>query len=263
MRWCSYRSRRTRTRPRLDILGALLSIVGLITLLFGIIEGPSKGWTDPLVIGSFVVAVVSLTSFVFWERHTDHPMLEIGFFANPRFTAASIAVTFVFFAMFGSLFFVSQYMQFVLGYSALESGVGLLPIAASLMIAAPASAKLVSLFGTKIVVTLGLVLVAAALFVFSFVSETSGYPLVAVVLVLIGVGMGLAMAPATESIMGSVPPEKAGVGSAMNDTTREIGGALGVAILGSITAAVYSSTIAGDPGFATVAGGIAGVGRRP
>ena len=195
---------------------------------------------------------MSLTSFVFWERHTDHPILELGFFANPRFTAASIAVTFVFFAMFGSLFFVSQYMQFVLGYTALESGVALLPIAVSLMVAAPASAKLVSLFGTKIVVTLGLVLVAAALVVFSFVSETSGYPLVAVVLVLIGVGMGLAMAPATESIMGSVPPEKAGVGSAMNDTTREIGGALGVAILGSITAAVYSSTIAGDPGFATM-----------
>ncbi len=237
---------------RLDILGALLSIVGLITLLFGVIEGPSKGWTDPLVIGAFVVAVVSLVSFVFWERHTDHPMLEIGFFSNPRFTAASIAVTFVFFAMFGSLFFVSQYLQFVLGYSALESGVALLPLAASLMIAAPASAKLVSVFGTKIVVTLGLVLVAAALFVFSFVSETSGYPLVAVVLILVGAGMGLAMAPATESIMGSVPPEKAGVGSAMNDTTREIGGALGVAILGSITAAVYSSTISGDPGFATL-----------
>ncbi len=240
------------TRPRLDILGALLSIVGLVTLLFGIIEGPSRGWTDPLVIGSFVVAVVSLTSFVLWERRTDHPILELGFFANPRFTAASIAVTFVFFAMFGSLFFVSQYLQFVLGYTALESGVALLPIAVSLMVAAPTSAKLVSLFGTKIVVTLGLFLVAAALFVFSFVSDTSGYPLVAVVLVLIGVGMGLAMAPATESIMGSVPPEKAGVGSAMNDTTREIGGALGVAILGSITAAVYSSTITADPGFATV-----------
>ncbi|PXW28745.1 UNVERIFIED_CONTAM: EmrB/QacA subfamily drug resistance transporter [Williamsia faeni] len=237
---------------RLDIVGAVLSVVGLITLLFGVIEGPSKGWTDPLVIGAFVVAVVSLVSFVFWERRTDHPMLELGFFANPRFTAASIAVTFVFFAMFGALFFVSQYMQFVLGYSALESGIGLLPLAASLMIAAPASAKLVPRFGTKIVVTFGLVLVAAALAVFSFVSETSGYPLVAVVLILIGVGMGLAMAPATESIMGSVPPEKAGIGSAMNDTTREIGGALGVAILGSITAAVYASTISGDPRFATV-----------
>ena len=237
---------------RLDILGALLSIVGLVTLLFGVIEGPSKGWTDPLVIGAFVVAVVTLVSFVLWERHTDHPMLELSFFSNPRFTAALIAVTFVFFAMFGSLFFVSQYMQFVLGYSALTSGLGLLPLAASLMIAAPASAKLVSLFGTKIVVTLGLVLVAAALVVFAFVSETSGYPLIAVVLSLIGVGMGLAMAPATDSIMGSVPPEKAGVGSAMNDTTREIGGALGVAILGSITAAVYSSTISDDPGFATL-----------
>ena len=237
---------------RLDLLGALLSIVGLVTLLFGIIEGPSRGWTDPLVIGSFVVAVVSLTSFVLWERHTDHPILDLGFFANPRFTAASIAVTFVFFAMFGSLFFVSQYLQFVLGYSALESGAALLPIAASLMIAAPRERQV----GVHVrhedrrhprscPRRRGVVRVLVRV-------ETSGYPLVGVVLVLIGVGMGLAMAPATESIMGSLPPEKAGVGSAMNDTTREIGGALGVAILGSITAAVYSSTIAGDPGFATM-----------
>lgn len=120
------------------------------------------------------------------------------------------------------------------------------------MVAAPLSAKLVARFGTKLVVTAGLALVAVALLTLSLATTTSGYPLVAVVLVIVGVGMGLAMAPATESIMGSLPPEKAGVGSAMNDTTREIGGALGVAILGSITAAVYSSQIAGNPGFATV-----------
>ena len=132
-------------------------------MLFGIIEGPERGWTDPLVIASFVVAVVLLTSFVLWERHTDHPILDVRFFTNPRFTAASIAITFVFFAMFGSLFFVSQYLQFVLGYSALESGAALLPIAVALMIAAPLSAKLVSLRHARVVVTLGLVLVAVAL----------------------------------------------------------------------------------------------------
>jgi EmrB/QacA subfamily drug resistance transporter len=238
--------------PRLDVLGCALSAIGLVALLYGIIEGPARGWTDPVVLASFAVAAVLLTVFVLWERHTDHALLDISFFSNPRFTAASVAVTLVFFAMFGSIFFVSQYLQFVLGYSALRSGAALLPVAAALMITAPLSAKLVARFGTKIIVTVGLVLVAAGLLTFSLATTTSGYPLVALVLVIIGTGMGLAMAPATESIMGSLPPEKAGVGSAMNDTTREIGGALGVAILGSITAAVYSARIVADPDFATL-----------
>jgi EmrB/QacA subfamily drug resistance transporter len=226
--------------PALDLFGAVLSIVGLISLLYGIIEGPSRGWGDPLVVGCFVLAVVALTSFVLWERHTDHPILDVTFFADPRFSAASIAITLVFFALFGTLFFVSQYLQFVLGYSALQSGVRLLPVALARMVAS---------FGRKKVVTLGLVLTAFALLLFSRATDTSGYPLVGLVLVIIGIGMGMAIAPATDSIMGSVPPEKAGVGSAMNDTTREIGGALGVAILGSITTAVYTSTITGNPDF--------------
>jgi AcrR family transcriptional regulator len=144
---------------------------------------------------------------------------------------------------------VSQYLQFVLGYTALQSGIRLLPVAITLMIAAPLSARLVARVGTKKVVTLGLLLTAAALLLFSRVSDTSGYDLIAAVLIIIGVGMGLAMAPATDSIMGSLPPEKAGVGSAMNDTTREVGGALGVAILGSIATAVYVSTITGNSTF--------------
>jgi Na+/melibiose symporter-like transporter/AcrR family transcriptional regulator len=235
---------------RLDLVGALLSIVGLVSLLYAIIEGPSQGWSATVVVSSFVLAAVTLTAFVFWERRTDHPLLDIGFFADPRFTAASISITLVFFALFGSLFFVSQYLQFVLDYTPLESGVRLLPVAFALMIAAPLSARLVVHFGTKRVVTLGLLLTAAALLLFSRTSDTSGYGLIAVVLVVIGVGMGLAMAPATDSIMGSLPPEKAGVGSAMNDTTREIGGALGVAILGSIATSVYTSTIIANPEFA-------------
>lgn len=237
---------------RLDILGTALSTVGLVAILFGIIEGPGRGWSDVLVVVAFVVGVVLLTAFVLWERITDHPILDISFFADPRFSAASVAVTLVFFAMFGSLFFVSQYLQFVLGYSPLKAGAALIPVAAALMVSAPTSAKLVGRFGTKWVVTVGLVLVAVALMLFTKVTVTSGYPLICAVLVIIGVGMGLAMAPATDSIMGSLPPEKAGVGSAMNDTTREIGGALGVAIMGSITSAVYASTIVANPGFAAL-----------
>lgn len=140
----------------------------------------------------------------------------------------------------------------MLGYSPLKSGAALLPVAVALMIAAPSSAGLVRAFGTKRVVAAGLLIVAVALLLFSRVTTTSGYGLVGAVLVIVGLGMGLAMAPATDSIMGSVPPDKAGVGSAMNDTTREIGGALGVAILGSITNAVYTSTITGEPAFAAL-----------
>lgn len=245
-------SSRDPLAQRLDLLGTLLSTVGLVALLYGIIEGPARGWASATVIAAFVAGFVLLTVFVFWERHTDHPILDISFFANPRFSAASVAITLVFFAMFGSLFFVSQYLQFVLGYSPLKAGAAIIPVAAALMVSAPSSAKLVARFGTKLVVTVGLVLVAVALLLFTQVTVNSGYPLVAVVLVIIGVGMGLAMAPSTDSIMGSLPPEKAGVGSAMNDTTREIGGALGVAVMGSITSAVYASTIVANPGFRTL-----------
>jgi EmrB/QacA subfamily drug resistance transporter len=240
------------TAPPLDLGGVLFSIVGLFGLLYGIIEGPAQGWTDPTVIGAFVIAGVFLTSLVLWELHTPYPLLEMKFFKNPRFSAASIAITLVFFAMFGSLFFLSQYLQFVLGYDAFEAGLALLPVAVSLMIAAPVSARLVAWVGTKIVVAAGLVVVAAGMVLMSFASVDSGYGLIAGVLVTIGVGMGLAMAPATDSIMGSLPPERAGVGSAMNDTTREIGGALGVAVLGSITAASYAAEIVGSSGYAAL-----------
>jgi EmrB/QacA subfamily drug resistance transporter len=227
-------------RP-IDILGTALSIGALTGLLFGIIEGPSQGWTaTPVVIG-FVAGGAMLLAFVLWELHTPAPMLDVSFFKNPRFSAASIAVTLVFFAMFGSIFFLSQYIQFVLGFSPLKAGAALIPVAGALMVSAPASSFLVARAGSKTVVTMGLLIVASSLALLSSATTTSGYSLVAAVLVLLGLGMGLAMAPATDSIMGSLPREKAGVGSAVNDTTREIGGALGVAILGSILAASYSA----------------------
>ena len=239
--------------PRLDLVGTVLSVTMLFALLYGIIEGPTRGWTDPLIVAAFVVGSALLVAFALWELHSDHPMLDVAFFKNPRFSAASIAVTLVFFAMFGSLFFLSQYLQFVLGYDPLQSGVRLLPIAAALVVAAPLSPLLVARVGTKIVVTAGLVIVAIGMWLLSYARVDSGYGLVAGVLALLGVGMAIAMAPATDSIMGSLPPEKAGVGSAVNDTTREIGGALGVAILGSITASSYRSQITSSPVYAVAA----------
>jgi EmrB/QacA subfamily drug resistance transporter len=241
---------RDEAAGKLDLLGTVLSTAGLIALLYGIIEGPGAGWGSPHIVASFVAGAVLLSGFVFWERSTDHPILDVRFFANARFSAASVAVTLVFFAMFGALFFVSQYLQFVLGYSALQCGVRLLPVAVVLMIAAPLSAKLVARWGTKIVVAAGLGLVAAALLLYTQVTAHSGYGLIAAILVVVGAGMGLAMAPATDSIMGALPPEKAGVGSATNDTTREIGGALGVAILGTITHAGYTAHLTAHPQFA-------------
>jgi EmrB/QacA subfamily drug resistance transporter len=231
-------------KPRgVDPLGAVLSIVGLGALVWAIIEAPVHGWTDPTTVSAFLAGAVFIAGFIAWERHTDHPMLDVRFFANPRFSAASLAVTMVFFALFGSTFLQTQYLQFVLGYSAFEAGLRVGPVALVLMVTAPLSARLVERVGTKYVVAGGLALVSLSLVVLSFATVTSGYPPVLASILILGVGMGMTMAPATESIMGSLPRAKAGVGSAVNDTTRQIGGALGVAILGSLLASTYASSL--------------------
>jgi EmrB/QacA subfamily drug resistance transporter len=230
--------------PRgLDPVGAVLSIVGLVALVWAIIEAPVHGWAHGTTLGAFALAVVLLGAFVAWERRTDHPMLDVRVFANPRFTAASTGVTMVFFALFGSAFVQTQYLQFVLGYDALEAGLRVAPIALVLMVTAPISARLVERVGTKAVVASGLAIVSMALLVLAFATVTSGYAPVLASMVVMGIGMGMTMAPATESIMGSLPRAKAGVGSAVNDTTRQVGGVLGVAIVGSLLASTYASSL--------------------
>jgi EmrB/QacA subfamily drug resistance transporter len=226
----------------LDPVGAGLSIAALVTLVYGIIEAPERGWSDGLILGLFAIAAVLSVAFIWWERRVEHPMLRTEFFRNPRFSAASAAITLTFFAMFGSVFLLTQHLQFVLGYSPLEAGFRILPVA-TLIVAAPLSARIVERIGTKIVVAAGLLTVATALALLSTVDLASGYGVVAATIAIMGLGMGLTMAPATESIMGSLPLAKAGVGSAMNDTTRMVGGALGVAVLGSVMASAYGSAI--------------------
>jgi EmrB/QacA subfamily drug resistance transporter len=226
----------------LDPVGAGLSIVGLVALVYAIIEAPAKGWTDPIVLAAFGAAAVLIVVFLWWESRVEHPMLQLGFFENPRFSAASVAITLVFFAMFGTVFLNTQYLQFVLGYSPLEAGFRVMPVA-TMIVAAPLSARFAERFGTKKVVTTGLVIVSIAMSILATITVDTGYGRVALALAVLGLGMGTAMAPATESIMGSLPLAKAGVGSAMNDTTRQIGGALGVAILGSILASSYGSAM--------------------
>jgi EmrB/QacA subfamily drug resistance transporter len=231
------------TAPRLDLVGAALSIAGLVSLVYAFIEAPTKGWSDPTILGALGVAAVLLVTFFVWERNSSHPMLDLNFFKNPRFTSASASISILFFAMFGVIFLLTQYFQFVLGYTPLEAGVRLLPLALTMMVVAPLSARIVERVGTKAVVSTGLLLAGLGVLSFVGLEVSTGYENIFWRLMLMAVGMGLTMAPATESILGSLPLAKAGVGSAVNDTTRQVGGALGVAIIGSVLASTYGSKV--------------------
>jgi EmrB/QacA subfamily drug resistance transporter len=238
----SPRSRDTHVTP-LDPAGAVLSLVGMVALLYGIIEGAERGWTDGLVVASFAAALVLLGAFVAWERRAEHPMLPIALFADRRFSVGSAVVTATFFCMFGFFFLSTLYMQYVLGYSALATGLATLPMAAALVVAAPRSVALAERLGAGAVVAGGFALIAVGLATFTRVGTDTPYVVLAAAFVLMGAGLGMAAAPATGSIMSAVPLDKAGVGSAVNDTTRELGGALGIAVLGTIVGSAYRSTV--------------------
>jgi EmrB/QacA subfamily drug resistance transporter len=232
----------------LDPVGAILSIAALSALLFAIIEAPEEGWGSEIVVIGFVVAVVALGLFVKWEQHSPAPMLDVRFFANPRFSAASATITLTQFSMFGSTFLLTQYFQFVLGYSPLKAGAMLTPVALGLMIGAPIAPRIVVRQGTKRVVVVGLAVVALCLLCYASDTLMSSFAIGFVIRFFYGLGIGLTQAPVTESIMGSLPPNRAGVGSAVNDTTRQTGGALGVAVLGSIFASHFHHVVRSVPG---------------
>jgi EmrB/QacA subfamily drug resistance transporter len=229
---------------RLDWTGATLSGAGLIALAWAVIEAPSDGWTSGSVLAAFAFAFVALGAFVLRQRRVREPLLDVTLFRNPRFSAASSTVMVLFFALFGFLFLATQYLQFVLGLSPSAAGVRVLPYAGAMIVFASASAKLVAMLGTKRIATAGMLLFAAGLAVAATVD--TGYGRLAVAFVLMGAGMGLAGAPATESIMNSLPPARANIGSAVNDTTRELGGALGVAVVGSIMSSLYVAGLPAD-----------------
>jgi EmrB/QacA subfamily drug resistance transporter len=233
-------------QPPLDIPGALLSIAGLGALVYGIIEGPHNGWTSSTTLGIFAVAAVALALFAWRELTAEHPMLDLRLFRDRRFSVASGGMTLIFFAMFGTFFLVAQYFQLVLGYTPLESGLFQLPMAFVMMALSPQVPKLVTRFGVHRLVPAGLLTVAVGLFTFSFMGVDTVIWWMYIPVLLLASGMALTMTPLTTLIMSAVPLRQAGVGSAMNDTTRELGGALGVAVLGSLVTSTYTSSIAGD-----------------
>jgi EmrB/QacA subfamily drug resistance transporter len=241
-------SRNPTYRP-LDPIGALLVMVGMVTLLYGIIEAPQEGWLSAHTLGFVGVAAVFLGSFIAWELRTPHPMLNVRLFGNPRFSGASFAVTLMFFVMSGAFFFLIQHLQIVLGYGAMESGIRTLPMVAGMMLSAPLAPRLVKSFGPRPIVAMGVATVGVAMLLFSQMglpgdTFSGSYGLIAAALVVMGMGMGLTMAPATGSILSTIPQEQSGVGSAVNETMQQIGGALGIALLGSLFSTIYGDKLA-------------------
>ena len=231
--------------PRLDWRGCLLSFTGLSGVVWALIEAPDRGWTDATIVGAGAGGLAVLGAFIWWERRCAQPMLDVSVFRNLRFSAASLSVTFVYFALMGVMYFLTSYLQSVLGHDALGAGVRMLPIAAGMMLTAKTSVRLTQKIGTKVPVASGLAAVAGALVLVTGFSVETGDTELSLVLALMGAGIGMAMAPATEAIMGSLPKAKAGVGSAMNDVVREVAGTLGIAVLGSVLASAYAGGMDG------------------
>ncbi len=243
--------------PQLDLVGTALSVVGLSAIVWALIEAPERGWGSPVILAAFGAGAAVAAAFIVWERHSSHPMLDVSVFRNLRFSAASISIAFVFFALMGVAYFMTTYMQSVLGHSALEAGMRMLPIAVGMVLASKLSIALTLRLGTKFAVAGGLAHVAGALaLIATFDAGTTDMQL-GLALGTLGLGMGLAMSPATEAIMGALPRAKAGIGSAMNDVVREVGGTLGIAVLGSLLTSSYGAgmddAVAGLPGPAAAA----------
>ncbi len=225
--------------PRLDVVGALLAVAGLGTLVFAVIEAPTRGWGDPLTFGGTAAGLVLLAGFVRWELRRRHPLLDPRLFRERRFAAGTLSITCQFFAFFGYLFVIMQYLQLVRERSALAAAVALLPMALGMMPAARLSPRLTDRFGARGPWVAGLLLIAGALGALGLVTADSSAWLLAGVLFPLGLGAGLAMTPATTAITEALPPGLQNVGSAMNDLARELGGALGIAVLGSVLTAGY------------------------
>ncbi len=228
---------------RLDPIGAALSIAAISTLVYAIIQAPERGWTSSSSVVTFAIGAVIAVMFVGWEMRRDDPMLDMTLFRNRSFSAGSIALALLFFAMAGTVFLQAQYLQFVLQYTPLAAGFALVPAAIGMLLGTGAGAHLAEVHGGRITVTAGTLIAAAGVAVQAAFVDGGSYVPTGIGLLLFGLGAGVAMPAATEMIMATLPPARAGVGSAVNDTVREFGGALGVAVIGSVAATAYATSM--------------------
>ena len=228
-----------------DLAGGGLSMAGIGVILWSIIEAPARGWSSPLVIGAGAGGLAVLALFAVWERITVHPMLDLSFFRQRPFSAAIPAVVTLTFGLFGALFVLTQFLQLSLGFTALQAGIRLLPVAAAVIVTAPVSAVGVRTIGPKFTIAAGLALVAAGLWLISGAAVSTAFTGLAAGMVLLGAGAGLALPTTTGSVIGSVPPTESGVASAADTTAIQLGGALGVAVVGSLLATRYQDRMTG------------------
>jgi EmrB/QacA subfamily drug resistance transporter len=229
-------SRDTSAEQRLDLPGLAASGIGLFALTFALIEANSYGWADPVIVGLFVLSAVSLVTFVLLERHQRSPLLDLSLFRSSTFAGANVVALLVTLAMFGVFFFMSIYMQNILGYSATKTGAAFLPLTVLIILIAPIAGKSSDRIGSRALMTAGMLCLAASLVLFSRLGLDSGFWDIFPGLIVGGFGMALVMTPMTAAALGSVPVEKSGVGSGVLNTFRQVGGALGIAVMGAIVA---------------------------
>jgi EmrB/QacA subfamily drug resistance transporter len=234
---------RRGTETRLDTVGAILSAAAMLAVIDAVIEGPNRGWTAATTLAELALGAVFIAAFIYRELHVANPLIDVRVFRHRAFSAASSAIGLTFLALFGSLFALTQYLQLVHGYSPLSAGVRALPFAAAVMVTAPLSSRLVARLGIRFVIPAGLTGMGGGLLMLTQVTPTTSYSFLATGVAIMGVGMGLIMAPAGESIMSVLPAEQYGAGSAVNDTVQELGGSLGIAIIGSIVASSFRHSL--------------------
>ena len=229
-------SRDESVEQRLDLPGLLTSGIGLFSLTYGLIEANTYGWTSPRIVGAFVVGVVMLVAFVLLERHQRIPMLDLSLFKNGTFIGANLAVLLVALAMFGVFFFLSLYMQGVLGYSAVQAGAAFLPMTILIMLVAPIAGRSTDRFGSRWLITIGMILLAVQLLYFSRLGVEETYWHLFPAMIVGGFGMAMVMTPSAAAAVRALPVDKSGVGSAVLNAFRQVGGSTGIALMGAIMA---------------------------
>ena len=239
------RESRAPDARRLDLVGLGLGTTGLFGMTYGLIEANQLGWSDPVIIGALVLAAALFGAFIAWERRTAHPMMPLQFFRIPAFSAGNAVAFAISLGMFGTFFFASLFMQVVRGYSAFETGVRFLPLTAMIILVAPNAGRFASKHGSRLPMTFGLTLAGTGLFLLSRVDAGTSFALMVPIFMMMGIGMASTMAPMTAAVMNAVGPERAGLGSATTNTSREVGGVFGIALLGTLLTTKLKSSLGG------------------